>query len=153
MLALSRHKLDFIIGLFILFAAAAAVFVALRTANITEVSGADGYLVRVQFDNIGGLVERAPVKSSGVKVGRVKSITYDSTDYIAVVDIVIESRYRFPVDSIFSIVSSSLLGGQYVSVEVGAEDALLKNHDVLQGNSAVILEELISKFLFDNAGE
>lgn len=153
MLDLSRHKLDFIIGLFILFAAVSTVFIALRAANLTEVSGTDGYLVRVQFDNIGSLAERAPVKSSGVRVGRVKAITYDSSEYFAVVDVVIEAQYQFPKDSIFSIVSSSLLGGQYVAIEVGAEEAVLQENDTLRGNSAVILEELISKFLFDNAGE
>lgn len=153
MMALSRSKLDFTIGLFVLFAALGVVFAALRTANIADVSAESGYVVRIQFENIGSLVERAPVKSSGVLVGRVLAISYDSEEYFAVVDVVIQPQYRFPSDSIFSIVSSSLLGGQYVAIEVGSEDTMLENDQVLQGNSAIILEELIGKFLFDQAGD
>lgn len=152
-MTLSRHKLDFIIGLFVLCAAIGVVFIALRAANISDISDSDGYVVHVRFENIGTLAERAPVKSSGVLVGRVKSISYDSEEYQAVVDIVIQPRYRFPSDSIFSIVSSSLLGGQYVSIEVGGEEDFLQGNQTLRGNSALILEDLIGKFLFDNAGE
>ena len=153
MIILSRHKLDFIIGLFVLCAAISVVFIALKTANITAVSDSNGYHVQVEFDNIGSLVERAPVKSSGVLVGRVQKISYNSDDYIATVDIILENRYQFPADSIFSIVSSNLLGGQYIAIDVGGEEEFIENDQVFQGNSAIVLEELISKFLFDNAGE
>ncbi|MCH9758948.1 MAG: outer membrane lipid asymmetry maintenance protein MlaD [Proteobacteria bacterium] len=153
MIALSRHKLDFIIGLFVLCAAISVVFIALKTANITAVSDSNGYHVQVEFDNIGSLVERAPVKSSGVLVGRVQKISYNSDDYIATVDIILENQYQFPADSIFSIVSSNLLGGQYIAIDVGGEEEFIENDQVFQGNSAIVLEELISKFLFDNAGE
>ncbi|MCH9704615.1 MAG: outer membrane lipid asymmetry maintenance protein MlaD [Proteobacteria bacterium] len=153
MIVLSRHKLDFIIGLFVLCAAISVVFIALKTANITAVSGSNGYHVQVEFDNIGSLVERAPVKSSGVLVGRVQKISYNSDDYIATVDIILENQYQFPADSIFSIVSSNLLGGQYIAIDVGGEEEFIENNQVFQGNSAIVLEELISKFLFDNAGE
>ena len=153
MIALARHQLDFIIGLFVSLALVGAVFIALRAANITDVSSTEGYRLHIKFDNIGNLVERAPVKSGGVLVGRVQRISYDSEEYIAVVDIVIQPQYQFPADSIFSVVSSSLLGGQYISVEVGGEDEMLEASQVVRGNSAIILEELISKFLFDNAGD
>ena len=153
MIVLSRHKLDFIIGLFVLCAAISVVFIALKTANITAVSDSNGYHVQVEFDNIGSLVERAPVKSSGVLVGRVQKISYNSDDYIATVDIILENQYQFPADSIFSIVSSNLLGGQYIAIDVGGEEEFIENNQVFQGNSAIVLEELISKFLFDNAGE
>ena len=153
MLNLSRHRLDFIIGCFVLTALVGVVFIALRAANIADISTSNSYTVKIYFDNIGGLAARSPVKSSGVRVGRVKNISYDSNDHIAAVDIVIENRYVFPTDSIFSIVSSNLLGGQYIAIEVGGEDALFENGDETEGNSAIVLEELISKFLFDQAGE
>lgn len=153
MASLSRHRLDFTIGLFVLVAAVGVVFIALRAANITDISTADSYEMRLHFDNIGGIVARAPVKSGGVRVGNVKAISYNDESHVAVVNIAIESKYRFPTDSIFSIVSSNLLGGQYIAIDVGGEEATFKNGDVAEGNSAIVLEELISKFLFEKAGE
>lgn len=150
---LVRQKLDFIIGLFVICAAAGVVFIALQAANITDVSDSEGYVLNLRFDNIGTLRERALVKSSGVTVGRVKSIHYDTDEFNARVEVIIEDTYRFPADSIFSIVSSSLLGGQYISIDVGGDDVMLEANDELTGNSALILEELIGKFLFDKAGE
>ena len=88
-----------------------------------------------------------------MRVGRVKDISYDNNNHIAVVDIVIENRHTFPSDSLFSIVSSNLLGGQYIAIEVGGEDTMFKDGDVTEGNSAIVLEDLISKLLFDKAGE
>ena len=152
-LNLSRSRIDFAVGLFVLFALVAVVFVALRVANIASVSAGDGYVLHVNFDNIGSLVERSPVKSSGVKIGRVQKIAYDTENFSARVDLVIDDDYLFPSDSTFSIVSSNLLGGQYIAVEVGAEDRNFQENDVIEGNSAIVLEELISKFLFDKAGE
>lgn len=153
MIPLSRHKIDFLVGLFILCAAIGVVFIALRAAHITDVDTGDGYMVQVRFDNVGTLVERSPVKTSGVRVGRVQSIRYDAEEFVALVDIVIDPGYRFPADSIFSVVSSSLLGGQYVSIDVGGDLEMIESGAVVEGNSALILEELIGKFLFDKAGE
>ena len=149
----SRTKIDFIVGLFVLGSIFALVFLALRSANLTEVSGNDGYAVKVRFENIGSITERAAVKSSGVLVGRVKSIKYNSEDFVAEVYLVINEKYRFPADSIFSIVSSNLLGGQYISIEVGGDDETLADNAVIEGNSALILEHLISKFLFEKGAE
>ena len=149
----TRRDIDFVTGLFVLGSIIAFVFLALRAANLTEISGDDGYTIKVRFENIGALVNRAPVKSSGVLVGRVKNIVYNNEDYVAEVSLVIGEEYQFPVDSIFSIVSSNLLGGQYVSIEVGGEEKNLAEDVVLQGESAIVLEHLISKFLFDKAGE
>ena len=149
----TRHKADFFVGLFVLIAAIGIILVALRAANIADIVVDDGYKVQIHFDNIGSLVERAPVKSSGVRVGRVVKIAYDDEDHVAIVDIVIDSRFYFPTDSLFSVVSSNLLGGQYIAVSVGSEDEMLQDQDVVQGESAIILEELISKFLFEKAGE
>lgn len=153
MKSLSRRKIDIIVGLFVVFALASTTFIALRAANVTSFSKTEGYSIFIMFENIGSVVERAPVKSSGVRVGQIKTIEYDKTDYVAKVEIVIENQYQFPTDSIFSIVSSNLLGGQYISIEVGGEQAMLQANDSLEGNSAIILEELISQFLFDKAGE
>lgn len=150
---LNRQVADLFVGAFILIAALGVIFVALRTANITDISTADAYVVNIQFDNIGGLKERSPVKSSGVRVGKVKSIVYDNEEHIAVVQIVIGGIHQFPNDSIFSIVSSNLLGGQYIAIDVGGEDENFQNNSVVQGNSAIVLEDLISRFLFDSSGE
>ncbi len=149
----SRRQTDFVVGLFVLAAMAAAVFIALRAANLTEFYGENGYSVRVRFENIGSLGQRSPVKSGGVKVGQVKAISFNSEDFVAEVELWIDSPHRFPRDSIFSIVSSNLLGGQYVSIEAGGDDELLAGGEVVEGNSALVLEHLISKFLFDKAGE
>lgn len=149
----SRRNIDIVIGLFVAFAVAGTVFIALRSANITDISKNDGYSIYLQFDNVGSLVERSPVKSSGVRVGQIRTIRYNNDDHIADVEIVINNAYQFPTDSIFSIVSSNLLGGQYIAIEVGGEEEMLKDGDEMVGNSAIILEELIGQFLFDKAGE
>lgn len=149
----NRGRLDFAVGLFVVCAAVALVFIALRAANITSISGAGGYVIRAQFDHIGSLTERAPVKSAGVRVGRVKAIRFDNEQFIAEAQLVIEKQYVFPVDSIFSIVSSNLLGGQYVSIDAGGAEENLQPETVVNGNSAIVLEHLISKFLFDKASE
>lgn len=149
----SRRRTDFVVGLFVLAAMAATVFVALRAANITELSDDAGYAVTIQFENVGSLGARAPVKSGGVKVGQVRGISFNSAEFVAEVDVVIFAGHSFPVDSIFSIVSGNLLGGQYVAIEAGGEDDILKGGEVLEGNSALVLEHLLGKLLFEKAGE
>ena len=131
----------------------AAVFIALRAANLTELSSDAGYSVRVRFENVGALAERAPVKSGGVKVGRVQNIAFNSERFIAEVEVLIFKDHYFPADSIFSIVSSNLLGGQYISIEAGGDDEALQPDAVVEGDSALVLEHLIGKLLFDKAGE
>lgn len=148
-----RQRLDFLVGLFIAGAAVATVFIALRAANIADVSGADGYVIRAQFEQVGALPPRAPVKSSGVRVGRVKAVTFNDEEFIAEVEMVIDGQFQFPSDSIFSIESSNLLGGQYIAINPGGAEDNLQPGQVVSGNSAIILEHLISKFLFDKAGE
>ncbi|MDM5147083.1 outer membrane lipid asymmetry maintenance protein MlaD [Candidatus Persebacteraceae bacterium Df01] len=148
-----RQRLDFAVGAFVLFAAVAVVFIALRAANLTSISADGGYLVKVRFDNIGSLVTRSPVKSAGVRVGRVKEINFINDEFVAEATLVIDKPYLFPIDSIFSIVSSNLLGGQYISIEPGSEEENVPENSTVHGNSAIVLEHLISKFLFDKAGE
>ena len=149
---MTRKDIDFIVGLFVVFAAASVVFIALRAANLTEVD-AGGYSLSVRFENVGSLTENAPVKSGGVPVGRVGAIVFDDEEYAARVEVNIHPEHQFPKDSILAIVSSNLLGGQYVAIEAGGEDEMLKDGDELVGESALVLEHLISQFLLNKAEE
>ncbi|MGU9951857.1 MAG: outer membrane lipid asymmetry maintenance protein MlaD [Gammaproteobacteria bacterium WSBS_2016_MAG_OTU1] len=149
----SRNSIDFVVGLFVIFSAVAVVFIALRAANISDIGSGNGYMVRVQFDHVGSLSSRAPIKSSGVRVGRVKQIEYNNEDFVAETILEIDKQYAFPEDSTFSIVSSNLLGGQYVEIEVGSAEEDLKKDAIVVGNSAIVLEHLISQFLVDKASE
>ncbi len=149
----TRHKLDFLVGCFVVGAALSVSFIALRAANIAAVSDSGSYVIRAQFDEIGSLSPRAAVKSSGVHVGRVKNIEFNNEEFIAEVVLVIDQKYSFPDDSIFSIVSGNLLGGQYVSISPGGSETDLQQDATVSGDSAIVLEHLISKFLFDKAGE
>ena len=149
----SHQKINFIVGLFVVVAVICVVFIALQAANIAQVSNSGGYTISAQFEQIGALNERAPVKSSGVRVGRVKDIHFNNELFIAEVILVIDGEHQFPVDSIFSIVSANLLGGQYVSIDPGGAEENLKEGDVVDGDSAIVLEHLISKFLFDEANK
>ena len=150
---MNRDRIDLLAGLLFVAAAASIVFIALRAANLTEYDPSSQYHVKISFANIGQLKVRSPVKSSGVVVGRVQRISFDSEMYVALVEVGINEEYQFPADSIFSIVSTNLLGDQYVSIEVGGADEFLVDGQNLVGNSAIILEELISKFLFDGGEE
>ena len=147
-----RHNIDFIVGLFVVFAAVSVVFIALRAANLTEVD-TGGYTLSVRFENVGSLTEDAPVKSGGVPVGRVGRIVFDDKEYAARVEVTIDQRYKFPKDSILAIVSSNLLGGQYVAIEAGGDEDELEDGDEVVGESALVLEHLISQFLLNTAEE
>ena len=149
----TRDRADLLAGLLILAAACSMVFISLRAASLGEYDDSDTYSVKVTFTNIGQLKEQSPVKSSGIIVGRVEDLAFDSEEYEAVAYLAIYSRHRFPTDSTFSVVSTNLLGDQYINVEAGGADEFLEEGDVKIGNSAIILEELISKFLFDKASE
>jgi phospholipid/cholesterol/gamma-HCH transport system substrate-binding protein len=107
-----------------------------------------------EFDNIGGLKTRAPVKSAGVLVGRVADVQFDTERFVAKVTFTIDKRYAFPKDTFASILTSGLLGEQYIGLSAGGDNVLLKDGDVItKTQSAVVLEELVSKFLFDKAAE
>lgn len=149
---MSNEKTDWWVGLFILLGAIALAFLALRAGNLSSFSFAPTYALSAKFDNIGGLKVRAPVKSAGVVVGRVASITLDEKTFQAVVTIQIEKNYRFPKDSSAKILTSGLLGEQYIGLEAGGEDANLVAGATLQfTQSAIVLESLISQFLFSSA--
>ena len=150
---MTREKTDFWVGLFVLLGAVALVFLALRAGNMSSFSFAPTYQVHAHFDNLGGLKPRAPVKSSGVVVGRVAGISFDNERYQALVTLDLESQYEFPADSSVSILTSGLLGEQYIGVTPGGDDKMLAEGSTIQfTQSAVVLEELVSKFLYSSAG-
>lgn len=151
---MERSKSDLWVGLFVLIGAAALLFLALQSANLLSLSFQPTYRVVAKFDNIGGLKRQAAVKSSGVVVGRVESITFDDKSFQARVTLALESRYTFPKDSSLKILTSGLLGEQYIGVEAGAEEKVLAQGDTISTTqSAVVLENLISQFLYSKAAE
>ena len=149
---MQAHKNDVWVGLFVMLGAAALVFLALQSANLLSLNFDRGYQVTARFDNIGGLKPKAAVRSAGVVVGRVESITFNDKTYQAQVTLSLDKRYAFPKDSSLKILTSGLLGEQYIGVEPGADDKNLASGDnVTQTQSAVVLENLISQFLFNSA--
>jgi len=151
---MERSKNDVWVGLFVLLGAAALVFLALKSANLLTLQWATTYQVTAQFDNIGGLKPKAPVKASGVVIGHVDTIRFDDKTYQARVVLRMEQRYAFPKDSTLKILTSGLLGEQYIGIEAGAEAYNLADGDsISQTQSAVVLENLISKFLYSKAAD
>ena len=151
---MQRSKNDFWVGLFVLIGGAAMLFLALKSANLLTLNFDSSYKITAKFDNIGGLKPRAAVKSAGVVVGRVENITFDDKSYQASVNLAMESRYVFPKDSSLIILTSGLLGEQYIGVEAGGDEKNLAAGDVVkQTQSAVVLESLISQFLFSKAAD
>jgi phospholipid/cholesterol/gamma-HCH transport system substrate-binding protein len=151
---MKRQTLDLWVGLFVLMGLAALVFLALKVANLSSFGTGDTYSVRANFDNIGGLKVRAPVKSSGVVVGRVTSIGFDNQTFEARVDMAIGSQYRFPKDTSAKILTSGLLGDQYIGLAAGGDTKELANGETIKiTQSAVVLENLIGQFLYSKAAE
>ena len=151
---MQRKSLDLWVGLFVLLGAAALVFLALKVGNMSSLSFAPTYAVTTKFDNIGGLKPRAPVKSAGVVVGRVADIRFDDKTFQAVVTLNLESGYKFPKDSSAKILTSGLLGEQYIGLEPGGDTNNLAAGDrIKMTQSAVVLENLISQFLYSKAAE
>ena len=148
----SRH--DAWVGLFVLIGGAALLFLALKAGNLLNLNFDDTYQVSARFDNIGGLKPRAAVKSAGVVIGRVENISFDDKSYQASVHLAMESKYVFPKDSSLKILTSGLLGEQYIGIEAGASEKNMAAGDVIkQTQSAVVLENLISQFLFSKAAD
>ncbi len=151
---MQRSKNDVWVGLFVLLGAVAILFLALKSANLLTLNFQSNYTVSGRFDNIGGLKRQAAVKSAGVVVGRVESVAFDDKTFQATVTMSIESRYQFPKDSSLKILTSGLLGEQYIGIEAGSEADNLANGDRIQATqSAVVLENLISQFLYNKAAE
>jgi phospholipid/cholesterol/gamma-HCH transport system substrate-binding protein len=151
---MQRSKNDVWVGLFVVLGALALVFLALQSANLLNLNFQSGYTVTAKFDNIGGLKPQAAVKSAGVVVGRVQSITFDDKSYQARVVLALQSRYAFPKDSSVKILTSGLLGEQYIGIEAGpAETNLVAGDTISNTQSAVVLENLISQFLYSKAAD
>ena len=151
---MQRSKIDLWVGLFVLIGAAAILFLALKSANLLSLNFDTSYKVVAKFDNIGGLKPRAAVKSAGVVIGRVENISFDDKSYQANVNLAMESKYVFPKDSSLKILTSGLLGEQYIGIEAGASEKNMAAGDVIkQTQSAVVLENLISQFLYSKAAD
>lgn len=149
---MKKSKNDVWVGLFVVLGAAALLFLALKSANLLHLNFQSTYQVQAKFDNIGGLKPRAAVKSAGVVVGRVGAITFDDKSFQANVTLDMESRFQFPKDSSLKILTSGLLGEQYVGVEPGADEKNLAPGDTIGATqSAVVLENLIGQFLYSKA--
>src|SRR5690554_2537558 len=125
---MSNNKSDFWVGLFVLLGIVAMVFLALRAGNLSTFSLAPTYRVQATFNNLGGLKVRAPIKSSGVVVGRVVEIGFDNQEFRATAVFEIEEQYVFPEDSSASILTSGLLGEQYIGITPGGSDENLKDN-------------------------
>jgi phospholipid/cholesterol/gamma-HCH transport system substrate-binding protein len=151
---MERSRNDVWVGLFVLIGAAALVFLALQSANLLSLSFQPTYKVVAKFDNIGGLKRQAAVKSAGVVVGRVEAIGFDDKSFQARVTIALDSRYAFPKDTSLKILTSGLLGEQYIGVEAGADEKNLSPGDTITSTqSAVVLENLIGQFLYSKAAD
>jgi phospholipid/cholesterol/gamma-HCH transport system substrate-binding protein len=151
---MSRKELDLWVGVFVAIGLGALLFLALKVANLSSFSASKVYHVTAEFDNIGGLKVRAPVKSAGVVVGRVTEIGFDNQDFEGIVTMTIDSRYQFPKDTSAKILTSGLLGEQYVGLAAGGDAVNLKDGDTLKiTQSAVVLENLVSQFLYSKAAE
>ena len=151
---MQQSKNDVWVGLFVMLGVVALVFLALQSANLLTLNFQTGYRVTARFDNIGGLKPQAAVRSAGVVVGRVESITFDDKTYQARVTLQLQDRYAFPKDSSLKILTSGLLGEQYIGIEAGADEAhLVPGDTVVATQSALVLENLISQFLFSKAAE
>ena len=151
---MSKKGIETMVGLFVLLGLAGALFLSLKAANLASFGERKGYTVSAKFDNIGGLKPRAPVRSAGVTIGRVKRIALDPKTYQGLVTMEIDEHIRFPKDSSAKILTSGLLGDQYIGLEPGADEKELAGGDVIrQTQSAVVLENLIGQMIFNKAAD
>lgn len=150
---MTSRKIEIMVGLFVAAAVAAFFMLAMSVSNMSSYTGGDHYVVTAHFDNIGGLKVRSPVAAGGVRIGRVTDIRYDSETYEAVVSMAIDSEYnKFPVDTAASILTSGLLGEQFIGLDPGAEEDYLKDGDAVDiTQSALILEQIIGQFLYSQS--
>jgi phospholipid/cholesterol/gamma-HCH transport system substrate-binding protein len=153
-MAMQKSRHDVWVGSFVLIGAAAVLFLALKAGNLLTLNFDDTYQVAAKFDNIGGLKPSAAVKSAGVVVGRVESIGFDDKTYQARVMLQLQKKFVFPKDSSAKILTAGLLGEQYLGLEPGAaEKNLVAGDTITQTQSAVVLENLISQFLYNKAAD
>jgi phospholipid/cholesterol/gamma-HCH transport system substrate-binding protein len=151
---MERTTLDLWVGLFVVAGLAAVLVLAMKVGNLSTFNMSESYTLQADFDNIGGLKARSPVKSAGVVVGRVTAITFDNKTFRARVSMVIDKRYQFPKDTFAKILTAGLLGEQYIGLDPGGDEQVLKGGDqIAKTQSAVVLESLISSFLYNKAAE
>lgn len=151
---MERTTIDLWVGIFVTAGLVGLLVLALKVGNASSVSVSDGYTITAEFDDIGGLKVRAPVKSAGVVVGRVENIAFDNQTLRAHVAMRIDKRFEFPKDSSVSILTSGLLGDQFIGITGGADTALLKDGDKVRlTQSAIVLEKVIGQFLYGKAAE
>jgi len=151
---MNRSTIDLWVGIFVAAGFAGLLFLALKVGNLATFSTDPTYQVQARFANIGGLKVRAPVKSAGVVVGRVGDVRFDNESFEAIVSMNLSAAYQFPKDTTAKILTSGLLGEQYIGLEAGGDGMMLKEGDRLRlTQSAVVLENLISQFLFKSAAE
>ena len=151
---MQRSNTDVWVGMLVVIGAAALLFLAMQSANLLSISWQKTYEIHALFDNIGGLKKQAAIKSAGVVVGRVQDIRFDDKTFQAQVVLAMDVRYQFPKDSSLKILTSGLLGEQYIGTEAGSDMANLAQGDKVQSTqSAVVLENLISRFLYNKASD
>ncbi len=151
---MQRTTIDLWVGIFVVAGIAALVMLAMKVGNLGTYNVSEAYQIHAYFSNIGGLKPKASIKSAGVLVGRVTEISLDTERYEAKVVMSLDKRYQFPKDTFANILTSGLLGEQYIGLMPGGDDQMLKDGDQLkQTQSAVVLEDLIGKFLYSKAEE
>ncbi len=143
------------VGLFVAAGMAALFVLAMQVSNLSKGGDEEGYEVVARFENIGGLKERAPVTMAGVRVGRVSHIGFDPRSFEAVVTLNIYGSYdRLPADTSANIYTAGLLGEQYVGLEPGGDEEVLKQgSEIMLTQSSVVLEQLIGQLLFSKTAE
>lgn len=144
---------DTLVGLFVAIGIAALFYMALQISNLGSYGNGDSYTISARFQNSGGLKVKSPVSVAGVKIGRVSSITLDQESHEAVVEMHIDAQYNhLPDDSSASIYTAGLLGEQYISLDPGSSEEYLKDKSKLDiTSSAIVLEEMIGKFMMNKA--
>ena len=151
---MNRKVMDLWVGVFVVIGFAAVLLLVLKVSNFSASSFTSSYEITAKFDNIGGLKVRGPVKSAGVVVGRVSAIRFDPQTYEANVVLKIDSQYQFPNDTFASILTSGLLGEQYIGLDAGGDERMIPaGGTIAKTQSAIVLEKLISQFLFNKASE
>ncbi len=152
---MTSRKIEILVGLFVAAAIAAFFMLAMSISNMSSYGDGEKYELKARFDNVGGLKVRSPVSAGGVRIGRVTDIQYNSETYEAVVSMAIDQQYnKFPVDTAASILTSGLLGEQFVGFVPGAEEDYLKAGDIIDlTQSAIVLEEIIGQFIYSQANE
>jgi phospholipid/cholesterol/gamma-HCH transport system substrate-binding protein len=149
-----RKTIDVWVGLFVLLGALSLLFLALKAGNMSTISFSKTYAIVGKFDNIGGLKPQSPVKSAGVVVGRVGDISFDNKSFQALVRLDMDPAHKFPKDSSLKILTSGLLGEQYVGIEAGGDtNNLVEGDRITRTQSAAVLEDLINQFIYSKAAE